>query len=117
MYNLTASAPGASAAPCTASARDDALLRYRRSLSSAWRNSCYFLDAEPAAKRYPEVTFVRYGDRGPVSEAKRADAGAAKLASLAETNKKQAGAALGVCSVFGSLLPETCFIHSRRWMV
>jgi hypothetical protein len=64
------------------------LLRYRRSLSSAWRNSCYFLDAEPAAKRYPEVTFVRYGDRGAVSEAKRADAGAAKLASLAETNKK-----------------------------
>ena len=70
------------------SARDDALLRYRRSLSSAWRNSCYFLDAEPAAKRYPEVTFVRYGDRGAVSEAKRADAGAAKLARLAETNKK-----------------------------
>ena len=64
------------------------MLRYRRSLSSAWRNSCYFLDAELAAKRYPEVTFARYGDRGAVSEAKRADAGAAKLARLAETNKK-----------------------------
>ena len=74
--------------PQDPSARDEALLRYRRSLSSAWRNSCYFLDAEPAAKRYPEVTFVRYGDRGAVSEAKRADAGAAKLARLAETNKK-----------------------------
>ena len=74
--------------PQDPSARDEALLRYRRSLSSAWRNSCYFLDAEPAAKRYPEVSLVRYRDRDAVSEAKRADAGAAKLALLAETNKK-----------------------------
>jgi len=74
--------------PQELSARDEALLRYRRSLSSAWRNSCYFLDAEPAAKRYPEVTFVSYRDRDAVSEAKRADTGAARLARLAEANKK-----------------------------
>jgi hypothetical protein len=49
--------------PPDLSPRDEALLKYRRALQSAWRNSCYFLDKEPAQKKYPEMIFVRYADR------------------------------------------------------
>ena len=60
--------------------RDEALLKYRRQLSSAWRNSCYFLDKEPEASKYPEVTIEHYSDQS----ARAAKSGAAEKAQLSQ---------------------------------
>lgn len=60
--------------------RDEALLKYRRQLSSAWRNSCYFLDKEPEQSKHPEVTIEHYSDR----RTKAAKAGAAEKTQLSQ---------------------------------
>ena len=60
--------------------RDEALLKYRRQLSSAWRNSCYFLDKEPEPSKHSEVVIEHYSDR----RAKAAKSGAAEKTQLSQ---------------------------------
>ena len=67
--------------------RDEQLLKYRRHLQSAWRNSCYFLDEEPEEKKYPETVIEHHRDR-VAKAAKSQAAERAKLSQLLTLNAR-----------------------------